>query len=64
MKRIAIIPARAGQRELIKNIIRLKDKPLIAYTIEAAIESDSFDSIFVNTDSDEISKSVKNTRIA
>ena len=59
MKRIAIIPARGGSKELIKNIIRLKDKPLIAYTIEAAIESDSFDSIFVNTDSDEISEVCK-----
>ena len=60
MKRIAIIPARGGSKGINKkNIIKLKDKPLIAYTIEAAIMSASFDSIFVNTDSDEISEVCK-----
>lgn len=52
MKRIAIIPARSGSKGLKnKNIKELNGKPLIAYTIEAAIESGSFDKVFVSTDS-------------
>ncbi len=40
---LAIIPARSGSKGLRhKNIKLLNDKPLIAYTIEAAIESDIF----------------------
>lgn len=49
---IAIIPARSGSKGLIdKNIKDLCGKPLIAYTIEAAIESKIFDYIMVSTDS-------------
>ena len=52
MKRIAIIPARSGSKGLKdKNIKELNGKPLIAYSIEAAIESKMFDKIFVSTDS-------------
>lgn len=58
---LAIIPARGGSKGIKdKNIINLKGKPLIAYTIEAAIESQVFDEIMVSTDSlkiAEISKS-------
>lgn len=53
MKKIAIIPARSGSKGLKdKNIINLCGKPLIAYTIEAAIQSEEFDSIIVSTDSE------------
>ncbi|HAW8636676.1 cytidylyltransferase domain-containing protein, partial [Escherichia coli] len=40
LKKIAIIPARSGSKGLPnKNILMLLDRPLIAYTIEAAISS-------------------------
>lgn len=56
-RRLAIIPARAGSKGLKdKNIIDLCGKPLIAYTIEAAIDSGVFDSILVSTDSEEYAK--------
>lgn len=52
MKRIAIIPARAGSKGLPnKNVLMLGNKPLIAYTIEAALESKKFDKVIVSTDS-------------
>lgn len=52
VKRIAIIPARSGSKGLKdKNIKLLKGKPLIDYSIEAAIRSDAFDTVFVTTDS-------------
>lgn len=52
MKRIAIIPARSGSKGLKdKNIKELNGKPLIAYSIECAIESKMFDKVFVSTDS-------------
>jgi len=51
---VALIPARAGsQRVPGKNIRRLADHPLIAYTIAAALESDVFDAVVVSTDSDD-----------
>ena len=54
MKRIAIIPARSGSKGLKnKNIKELNNKPLMAYSIEAAIKSEQFDKIFVSTDSQE-----------
>lgn len=53
MKRIAIIPARSGSKGLKdKNIIDLCGKPLIAYSIEAALETSLFDHVIVSTDSE------------
>lgn len=53
MKRIAIIPARSGSKGLKdKNIIRLCGKPLIVYSIEAALDTKLFDHIIVSTDSE------------
>ncbi len=53
MKNIAIIPARSGSKGLKdKNIMLLNGKPLIAYTIEAAIESGLFDEVYISTDSE------------
>ncbi len=55
MKRICIIPARGGSVRIPKkNIIDFFGKPLIAWTIESAIESNLFEEIIVSTDSDEI----------
>lgn len=52
MRRIAIIPARSGSKGLKdKNIIDLCGKPLIAYSIEAALETGLFDHVIVSTDS-------------
>lgn len=54
MKKLAIIPARSGSKGLPdKNIKKLQGKPLMAYTIEAAIASEQFDEIMVSTDSQE-----------
>lgn len=56
-KFIAIIPARKGSKRLPnKNILDLRGKPLIAWTIEAAKKSKYFKKIVVSTDSEEIIK--------
>lgn len=52
---IAIIPARGGSKGIPKkNIVKLGQLPLIAYTIKAAQESQIFDHIVVSSDSEEI----------
>lgn len=57
MRNIAIIPARSGSKGLKdKNIKLLGNKPLMAYSIEAAIQSKCFDEVMVSTDSEEYAK--------
>lgn len=57
---LAIIPARSGSKGLKdKNIKELAGKPMIAYTIEAAINSKIFDRIIVSTDSEEYAEIAK-----
>lgn len=52
MKKIAVIPARSGSKGLKnKNIKELNGKPMMAYTIEAALQSKMFDCVHVSTDS-------------
>lgn len=52
---IAIIPARGGSKGLPgKNIKELDGKPLIAYTIECALQSKYIDHVVVSTDDQEI----------
>lgn len=54
-KRIAIITARGGSKRIPKkNIKDFCGKPIIAYSIEAAISSELFDEVMVSTDSEEI----------
>ncbi|OAJ96164.1 acylneuraminate cytidylyltransferase family protein [Vibrio bivalvicida] len=54
-KILAIIPARAGSKGLPgKNIKSLGGKPMIAWTIEAAVQSQKFSRVVVSTDSVEI----------
>lgn len=54
MKVIAIIPARSGSKGLKdKNIRKLGDKPLLAYSVEAAVKSGIFDTVHVSTESQE-----------
>ena len=51
-KVIAIIPARSGSKSIKnKNIIKIKGKPMIEYTIEYAKKSKLVDQIIVSTDS-------------
>lgn len=52
LKNIAIIPARSGSKGLPdKNIKQLNGKPLMAYSIEAALKSKMFEEVMVSTDS-------------
>lgn len=54
-KILAIIPARGGSKGISrKNIRLLAGKPLIAYSIEAALESKYIDKVVVSTEDDEI----------
>lgn len=56
-KSIAIIPARGGSKGIPrKNIKLLVDKPLIAYTIDAAKQSKHLDYFYVSTEDDEIAQ--------
>lgn len=55
MKNLAIIPARGGSKRIPRKNIRIfMGKPIIIYSIEAALESGLFDKIMVSTDDDEI----------
>jgi len=54
---IAIITARGGSKRIPrKNIREFLGKPIIAYSIQAAIESDIFDDVIVSTDDNEIAE--------
>ena len=56
-KNICIIPARGGSKRILKKNIKLFfGKPIIAYSIQAAIDSNIFDEIMVSTDDNEIMK--------
>lgn len=55
--RIAIIPARGGSKRIPeKNIIDFDGKPMIAWTIEAALNSKSFDRVLVSTEDEKIAR--------
>jgi pseudaminic acid cytidylyltransferase len=57
MSKLAIIPARGGSKRIPKkNIKHFLGKPIIAYTIENAINSKLFDEVMVSTDDDEITE--------
>jgi CMP-N-acetylneuraminic acid synthetase len=52
---IAIIPARGGSRRIPrKNIVDFLGRPLIAWSIEAALKSGCFEHVLVSTDDEEI----------
>jgi N-acylneuraminate cytidylyltransferase len=58
---ICIIPARGGSKRILrKNIKEFNGRPIIAYSIEAAIKSNCFDQVIVSTDDDEIAEVAKN----
>ncbi|PIB28693.1 pseudaminic acid cytidylyltransferase [Maribacter sp. 4U21] len=57
MANLAIIPARGGSKRIPrKNIKPFLGKPIIAYSIEAAINSNLFDEVMVSTDDKEIAE--------
>jgi CMP-N,N'-diacetyllegionaminic acid synthase len=61
MKVIGIIPVRLGSKRLKKkNILPIKGKPMVCWTIDAALGSKYFtkDNLFVSTESEEIKKAV------
>ena len=54
---ICMIPARGGSKRIPrKNIKAFNGKPIIAYSIEAALESNCFDQVIVSTDDNEIAE--------
>ncbi len=56
-KRLAIITARGGSKRIPrKNIKEFCGKPILAYSIEAAVESGLFDTVMVSTDDEEIAE--------
>lgn len=57
MKSVAIITARGGSKRIPrKNIKSFLGKPIIAYSIQAALDSKIFDEVMVSTDDDEIAE--------
>ena len=57
MKTLAMITARGGSKRIPrKNIKEFNGKPIIAYSIEAALESGAFDEVMVSTDDEEIAE--------
>lgn len=57
MKNIAIIPARSGSKRIVrKNIRPFLGKPIMAYSIEAALKSGLFDEVMVSTDDEEFAE--------
>ncbi len=55
MSNICIIPARGGSKRIPKkNIKHFLGKPIIAYSIQTAIDSQLFDEVMVSTDDEEI----------
>lgn len=57
MKSLAIITARGGSKRIPKkNIKEFCGKPIIAYSIGAALDSGVFDEVMVSTDSEEIAE--------
>ncbi|WP_261882394.1 pseudaminic acid cytidylyltransferase [Vibrio pelagius] len=59
--KVAIIPARGGSKRIPrKNIKAFHGKPMIAYSIEAALLSGCFDKVIVSTDDVEIAEVSRN----
>lgn len=57
MKNLAIIPARGGSKRIPrKNVKPFLGKPIIAYSIEAALATGLFDEVMVSTDDEEIAE--------
>lgn len=60
MKNLCIIPARGGSKRIpLKNIKPFMGKPIIAYSIEAALKTGLFDEVMVSTDDEQIASIAK-----
>lgn len=60
LKALALIPARGGSKRLPrKNVLPFLGRPLIAYTIEAALKTNLFERVVVSTDDQEIADTAK-----
>lgn len=60
MKSLCIIPARGGSKRIPrKNIKPFLGKPIMAYSIEAALKSGIFDEVMVSTDDEEFAEVAK-----
>ena len=57
MGRLAVITARGGSKRIPrKNIREFCGKPILAYSVEAALASGVFDTVMVSTDDREIAE--------
>lgn len=57
MKPLCVIPARAGSKRLPqKNVLPLGGKPMLVWSIEAALRSGIFDHVYVSTEKPEIAE--------
>jgi CMP-N,N'-diacetyllegionaminic acid synthase len=57
MKPLCVIPARRGSKRLPeKNVAQLGGRPMLAWTVDAALDSGLFDSVFVSTEDGEIAE--------
>ena len=55
MKPLCVIPARGGSKRLPrKNVLELAGRPMLAWTVLAALESGVFDEVHVSTEDEEI----------
>ena len=55
MNRVAIIPARGGSKRLPrKNVLPIHGRPILAYPIQAALQSEMFERVIVSTEDEEI----------
>lgn len=60
MSCIAIIPARGGSKRIPrKNVKEFCGKPILAYSIEAVLQTELFDEVMVSTDDKEIAEIAK-----
>lgn len=60
MKKVAMITARGGSKRIPrKNIKEFCGKPILAYSIQAALDSGVFDTVMVSTDDEEIAAIAK-----
>ena len=58
---LAVIPARGGSKRIPKKNIKLfSGKPIISYSINAALKSKIFTNVIVSTDSKRIARIAKN----
>ncbi len=64
MKFVALIPARGGSKGIPrKNLLKLNNKPLLQWTVEAAKKSGEFEKIIVSTDDAEIANVAESLQV-